>query len=261
MKVTIIGVGGLGSSLARGLVLSDHGRHSDIELTLCARRPGSLDAFAGKARLAFDTQAAVEGADVVVLAVKPKGTPELLAHLNGFIDANAVVVSCAAGVPLSRLQGHPAVARALPNVGAQERASTTALCFGAGCLPARDRPRLHEVFSAVGVVREVADEGSLHVVTAVGASGPAFLLLACEALADAGVEAGLPRVEALAWARAALTAAAARLDDGAEPQAVRATITSPAGTTAAGLRALEDRAVRAAYADAVRAAVARSKEL
>lgn len=287
MKVTIIGVGGLGGALARGLLASSSvrggGGGGDVDdpvaLTLCARRPGSLDAFAPatsatsattnaptpatakQARLTFDPREAVAGADVVVLAVKPKGTPELLAHVTPALAEGAVVVSCAAGVPLARLVGPPAVARAMPNIGAQVGASTTALCFGAGCLLARDRPRLVQVFSAVGAVREVVDEGWLHVVTAVGASGPAFLLLACEALADGAVAQGLPRAEALAWARAALVAAAARLDDGVEPQLVRAQVTSPAGTTAAGVAALEGRAVRAGFLEAVAAAVARSREL
>ncbi|MDP2344675.1 MAG: pyrroline-5-carboxylate reductase [Deltaproteobacteria bacterium] len=260
MKVTIIGVGGLGSALAAGLV--DAG--ADISLTLCARKPLGLEAFAGRARLLFDTREAVADADVVVLAVKPKGTPELLAHLSPALPKDAVVVSCAAGVTLARLVGHPVVARAMPNIGAQQRASTTALCFGSGCLMARDRPRLTQVFAAVGAVREIADEGLLHVVTAVGASGPAFVLLACEALADAAVEQGLSRNEALAWARAAVVAAAARLGndgDGIEPQAVRAQVTSPAGTTAAGLAALESHTVRAAFCEAVRAATQRSREM
>jgi pyrroline-5-carboxylate reductase len=149
----------------------------------------------------------------------------------------------------------------MPNIGALKATSTTALCLGAGCVAARDLPRLRRVFQSVGVVRDVVDENALHAITAVGASGPAFVLVAVEALVDAGVEAGLPRVEALAWARGALTAAAARLDDGIEPQAIRALVTSPAGTTAAGLAKLEEHGVRAAFLAAGRAAVARSREL
>jgi pyrroline-5-carboxylate reductase len=86
-------------------------------------------------------------------------------------------------------------------------------------------------------------------------------LLALEALVDAGVEQGLPRADALAFARGALLAAAARVGDGVEPAAVRATVTSPAGTTAAGLAVLERAGVRAGFLDAVRAATERSKEL
>jgi pyrroline-5-carboxylate reductase len=258
MKITIIGVGGLGSALAAGLLASGD---ADIDLTLCARREGMLDPFRGRARLLVDARAAVVDADVVVLAVKPKGTPELLGHIAPAVSREAVVVSCAAGVTLQRLAGHGAIARAMPSIGAQKRASTTAICLGPGCSGARDLPRLRRIFEAVGTVREVADESWLHVITAVGASGPAFLLLACEALVDAGVEQGLPRHEALAWARGALTAAAARLEEDVEPLALRALVTSPGGTTAAGLARLEERAVRAAMQAAVRAAADRSREL
>ena len=133
-----------------------------------------------------------------------------------------------------------------------------------GLVPANElffQPNSDPVFARQFGPRNRRDANGFHAVTAVGASGPAFLLLACEAMADAAVEAGLPRDDALAWARAALVAAAARWGPGLEPQQIRATITSPAGTTAAGLSALESGAARAAFADAVRAAVARSREL
>jgi pyrroline-5-carboxylate reductase len=263
MKVTIIGVGGLGGAIAAGLVQGQRSgaAHDVVDLSLCARRDETLAPFVGRARTFADARAAVEGADVVVLAVKPTGTPALLAEIAPSLGAGAIVVSCAAGVPLARLAGHAAVARAMPNIGALKAASTTAICLGPGCVPDRDRPRLHRVFEAVGVVREVTDEAALHAITAVGASAPAFLLVAVEALVDAGVEAGLPRADALAWARGALVAAAARLDDGVEPQAIRALVTSPAGTTAAGVAQLEEHAARAAFQAAVRAAVARSRAL
>jgi pyrroline-5-carboxylate reductase len=265
MKVTIIGIGGLGSAIAAGLVGAvaavDAAGDEAIALTLCGRREASIAPFAERARTTTDARRAVADADVVVLAVKPAHTPALLADVSSALAADAVVVSCAAGVPLSRLLGHAAVARAMPNIGALRAASTTALCLGTGCVVERDLPRLRRVFQAVGSVREVADEKALHAITAVGASGPAFVLLAIEALADGGVEAGLPRAEAVAWARGALLAAAARLDDGTEPQAIRALVTSPAGTTAAGLGQLEEHGARAAYLAAVRAAVARSREL
>lgn len=258
MNVTLIGVGGLGSALAAGLV-----EDPSLRVTLCARRPGTLDPFRARAHVTDDVVAAVAAADVVVLAVKPKGIPELFSHLESAVRADAVVVSCAAGVSVDRLVGRRgvAVARAMPNIGAHARVSTTAIYLGGACIPARDRPRLEAVFRAVGDVKEVVDEGALHAVTAVAASGPAFLLLAVEALVDAGVEQGMSRPDAIAFARGALIAAAARLPPATEPSTTRTTVTSPAGTTAAGLAALEDRAVRAAFADAVRAAVARSRQL
>jgi pyrroline-5-carboxylate reductase len=253
VKVAILGVGGLGSALAHGLV-------GKVEaLALSDRHPEKLTPFSGAALLTADPLEAARGADVVVLAVKPKATAELAAAISAAVAPGALLVSCAAGIPVSSLPG--AAARAMPSIGASRGASTTAVFLGPRCVPERDRPRVVEVFAAVGKVREVPDEAWLHAVTAVAASGPAFLLVAVEALVDAGVEAGLPRTDALAFAAGAIQAAAARLDDGVEPANLRALVTSPAGTTAAGLAALEKGAVRAAFLDAVRAAVARSKEL
>jgi pyrroline-5-carboxylate reductase len=266
MKVTIVGVGGLGTALASGLLAADpNGAARGVALTLCARRPETAARFIGRARVEPDARQAVAGADIVVLAVKPGATPALLADVAAAAAADAVVVSCAAGISLSTLAaaaaGAFALARAMPNIGAQKGASTTALCLGQRSVVARDLPRLQRVFASVGDVRVVENEQWMHAITAIGASGPAFLWLAVEALVDAGVEAGLPRTEALAWARGALTAAASRLDVDVEPQVLRAAVTSPAGTTAAGLARLEDRAVRAAFLEAARAAASRSRDL
>ena len=255
MKIAIIGVGGLGGALAEGLLARG------ATLSLCDRHVEKLARFVGRAETHLEPGAAVQGADVVVLAVKPKVTPATCKQVAVHAPAGALVVSCAAGVPVAALPAAGPAARAMPNIGAARGFSTTAVFLGPRTERERDLARLAEVFSAVGAVREVAEEAWLHVVTAVAASGPAFLLLAVEAMADAAVEAGLPRGDALAYAAGALRAAAARLEDGAEPGALRAEVTSPGGTTAAGLAALEDRGARAAFQDAVRSAVARAREL
>ncbi len=251
MKVAILGVGGLGSAMAAGLA------RQGIALALADRHPDKLEPFSATAEIYADPAAAAAAADVVVLAVKPKATAALARSLT--LGPDAVLVSCAAGIPTASLPG--AAARAMPSIGAAVGASTTAVFLSERCVPARDLPRILEVFGALGPVREVFDEKHLHAATAVAASAPAWLLVAVEALVDGGVEAGLPRADALAFARGALEAAAARLEEGAEPQALRALVTSPAGTTAAGHAALERAGVRAAFQEAVRAAVARSQEL
>ncbi len=261
LQLTIIGVGGLGRALAAGTVDNIAGGAADIALTLCARRPGCLDAFAGSARVVYDVEAAVVGADVVVLAVKPKDTVAVLRQLQPTLSPTTLVVSCAAGVSLSRLTAMSAVARAMPNLGALRGVSTTAICLGPTDDQARDRARLHLVFGAVGTVKEVLDEQQLHAITAVAASGPAWLLMAVEALVDGAVEQGVARADALVWARGALLAASARLDDGVEPLSVRAQVTSPGGTTAAGLAILEQAGLRSAIQRAVAAAVDRSRAL
>lgn len=255
MKIAIIGVGGLGGALAEGLLARG------ATLSLCDRHAEKTARFVGRAETHLEPSPAVAGADVVVLAVKPKVTPRTCREIAARLGPATLVVSCAAGVPVAALDCPGPAARAMPNIGAARGVSTTGVFLGPRTERERDLSRLAEVFSAVGAVREVPDEAWLHVVTAVAASGPAFLLLAVEALVDGGVEAGLPRADALAYAAGALRAAAARLEEGAEPAGLRAEVTSPGGTTAAGLACLEARAVRAAYQEAVRAAVARAREL
>ena len=149
----------------------------------------------------------------------------------------------------------------MPNIGARVKASTTAVVLGASSNTVRDDNRLQRVFGAVGTVKRISDEQQLHAITAVAASAPAWLLLAVEALVDGAVEQGIARGDALTWARGALVAAAARLDDGVEPLTLRAQVTSPAGTTAAGLAVLEAAGVRSAVQRAVAAAADRSRAL
>jgi pyrroline-5-carboxylate reductase len=257
MKVAIVGVDGLGGALARGL------SRSGIELALCDRHPEKLAAVDVRFATNADATTTVAGADVVLLCVKPKATVALASSLAPALLADALVVSCAAGVSTGALAAalpSHAVARAMPNVGAAAGASATGVFLGPRCDGARDRARLRTVFDAVGSTHEVLDEELLHAITAVGGSGPAFVLVVIEALIDAGIEQGLARADALAFASGALRAAAARVADGTEPAEVRAQITSPGGTTAAGLARLEERAVRAAFLDAVRSATARSRE-
>lgn len=260
MNVTIIGVGGLGAALARGLV----GRAA---LTLMDRHPEKLAPILALAAgpgpavraVAADGVEAVRSADVVLLCVKPKDTRAMAATVAPAMPAEALLISCAAGVGIAGLRDDGAVARAMPNIGAAKGASTTAVFFGGGCVRPRDSDRVRAVLGAVGSVIEVADEAWLHAATAIAASGPAFVLLGIEAMLDAGIEAGLPREVALAFAAGALRAAATRLEEGTEPSELRRQVTSPNGTTAAGLEKLAP--ARALYVDAIRAALARSREL
>lgn len=256
MKVTIVGVGGLGGALAQGLLRGGH------SLTLVDRHPEKLAlilALGSAARTATDAATGVAGAEVVLLTVKPKDTRAMASSLASALAPDALLVSCAAGIALAGLRDGAAVARAMPNIGAAKGASTTAVFLGPSCARGRDLARIQATLGAVGSVIEVTDEDWLHAAAALAASGPAFLLLGVESLVEAGLEAGLPRAMALAFAAGALRAAAARLEEGIEPSALRAQVTSPNGMTAAGLGKLE--AARALYVDAVRAAITRSREL
>jgi pyrroline-5-carboxylate reductase len=201
-------------------------------------------------------------ADGHVVAVKPDDVP---AACRALADrAAAPVLSIAAGVRLNTLEsalaaGTPVV-RAMPNTPALVGAGAAALAGGAH---ARETELVwaESILGAVGTVVRV-DESLLDAVTGLSGSGPAYVFLVAEALIDAGVLAGLPRPVSTALATQTLLGAARMLvETGETPEALRAMVTSPGGTTAAGLRQLEAAGVRAALLEAVSAATARSREL
>lgn len=260
--ITLVGCGGLGAALARALA-----KEPRFSLTVVEKHPEKVVAAVGEggARFVADGTAGVRGADLVVLAVKPQVTPGVLAALAPGLAPGALVVSCAAGVTLRSLcRSAPgvAVARAMPNTGAALGVSTTALCLGGE--PSQDHHRrgVAEVFGVMGEVLFLEDEDLLHAATAVAGSGPAFFLRALEGLLRGAAAAGLREADAHALATGALRAASALVDrGGASPEELRRRITSPKGTTAAGLAVMEEARLPGAFQDAVAAAVERSREL
>ena len=147
----------------------------------------------------------------------------------------------------------------MPNTPALVRRAATAIAGGTAATDAH-LATAERILGAVGVVVRVP-EIHLDAVTGLSGSGPAYVFLVAEALIDAGVLAGLPRPVADTLARETILGAATLLAEGESPETLRAAVTSPGGTTAAGLHALESHGVRAAILDAVRAAAARSREL
>ena len=201
-------------------------------------------------------------ADGAVLAVKP-GTAVSAARAAGETGCRRVL-SIAAGVTIAALEAAlPAstpVVRAMPNTPALIRAGAAAIAGGSAAGEA-DLAWAEGVLGAVGVVVRVG-EHLLDAVTGLSGSGPAYVFLVAEALVDAGVFVGLPRDLASTLAIQTLLGSARLLAEGHDgPEALRAAVTSPGGTTAAGLAELEDRAVRAAFLAAVRAATERSRAL
>jgi pyrroline-5-carboxylate reductase len=196
-----------------------------------------------------------------VLAVKPGDVPTAAAALAA--AGVERVVSIAAGVRLATLEGSlpgVPVVRAMPNTPALVGAGVTAIAAGTSAGEA-DLAWAEEVLGAVGRVVRVG-EPLLDAVTGLSGSGPAYVFLVAEALVDAGVLVGLPRDLSTTLALQTLLGAARLLvETGEGPEALRAAVTSPGGTTAAGLRVLESAGVRAAFLDAVSAATERSKQL
>ena len=205
---------------------------------------------------------AVVTAGSAVVAVKPGDVP---AVARAVADAGARrVLSVAAGVTTRSIEaaaGRPlAVVRAMPNTPALIGAGAAAISPGSAA-GEDDLTWAEEVLGAVGVVVRVP-EAALDAVTGLSGSGPAYVFLVAEAMIEAGVLAGLPREVAETLTFHTLLGSSRLLTDGAStPAELRAAVTSPGGTTAAGLRELEHRGVRAAFLDAVAAAAERSREL
>jgi pyrroline-5-carboxylate reductase len=209
----------------------------------------------------------VIGADFVaaagaVIAVKPN---DVEAACSAVAEAGCErVLSIAAGVTLGRLQdalgGDIRVVRAMPNTPALVGAGAAAIAGGATATD-DDLAWAESILAAVGTVVRLP-EHLLDAVTGLSGSGPAYVFLVAEALIEAGVLVGLPRDVSAALATQTLLGASRLLTEtGDTPEALRAMVTSPGGTTAAGLRVLESAGVRAAFLDAVSAATDRSKEL
>ena len=205
---------------------------------------------------------AVWSSQVVLLAVKPQQL-EAVAAATPPGQPGRLLVSVLAGVTLARLEGlFPGwrCVRAVPNTPALVRCGLTGLACGDGVTDA-ERHWLEALFAAVGEVLPLP-ESQLDAFLALTSSGPAFVALVAEAMADGAVAAGLPRVLALRLAHRTLAGTAALLDQQAlHPAQLKDMVSSPAGTTIAGLRVLESAGLRSALIEAVAAAAARSRQL
>ena len=207
---------------------------------------------------------AVRWAQVVVLAVKPQVLPAVLAEIAPALRPETLVLSIAAGFPSARIEsalgGHRRIVRAMPNTPALVGAGATAISAGAGASEA-DVASVLNLLRGTGLVVRV-DEKLMDGVTGLSGSGPAYGFLAIEALSDAGVREGLPRDVATRLAAQTLLGAAKMvLETGEHPGKLKDMVTSPGGTTIAGVAALEKHGLRAALLAAVEAASQRSREL
>jgi len=259
MKLQLVGGGRMGEALLTGLMVG--GWAPDAEFGVVEKieeRRQELAAYFPEVRITSEP----EKADGAVIAVKPGDVDDACAAVAA--AGCERVLSIAAGVTIAQLEaalgGEIPVIRAMPNTPATVRAGAAAIAPGTYA-DEEDLEWAASILRAVGVV-VVVPEKLLDAVTGLSGSGPAYVFLVAEALIDAGVLAGLPRETSKALATQTLLGAARLLDEsGEDAEALRAAVTSPGGTTAAGLRVLEQRAVRAALLDAVMAATERSRQL
>ncbi len=263
-QIAFVGAGQMATALARGLVRADFCAASRIRvhdpsqeaLSRFADAVGAIQSLEGNRQ-------AIELADIVLLAVKPQQLPGVAEEIRGSLTAGQLVVSIAAGVTLAKLcqwLGTERVVRVMPNTPCLVGKGVSAYSLGAGATPA-DAEAVQRMMGSVGLALRV-DEPLLDCVTGLSGSGPAYIYLLIEALADGGVRVGLPRQTALALAAHTVRGAAEMvLAEGEHPAVLKDRVTSPGGTTIVGLQVLEQRGTRAAVMAAVVAATERAREM
>lgn len=262
MNVGFLGCGHIAQALARGWTrpgLATGQRPGLVFFDVVPARSASLADLAAGRNVATVTDLAA-ASDFIVLAVRPQDATSALTALSPALT-DRPLVSLAAGVRVSALQRQlpqgAAVGRIMPNVNVA--LGRGALLFAAGSL-GEDAQTVHDLFALVGEVVPI-DEDLFDAATAVAGSGPGFVALFIEALERAGVEAGLSASAARTLAQAVFAGTGLLVQEEGDAAAVKRGICTPGGMTAAGVAALEERAVPAAIAAAVRAAIARAAEL
>jgi pyrroline-5-carboxylate reductase len=263
-KIGFVGGGNMAGALIRGLVQSgtvtaEQIRASDVSEERLAELRGKHGVHT-----TTDNEEIARWADVVVIAVKPQIVDRILAPIAAALAEGDLVVSIAAGVPIeaieARLPAGARVVRAMPNTAAMALAGATAIAPGAHATP-HDVEVARALFEAVGRC-VVLDEALLDAVTGLSGSGPAYVMLMIEALADGGVKVGLGRdVALLLAAQTVYGAAKLQLETGEHPGRLKDMVTSPGGTAIAGLHTLEAGGLRRTLIDAVEVASLRSAEL
>lgn len=263
-RIAFIGGGNMSEALIAGLLQSGRARPDQLSASdiLSVRRDYLKSAYC--IHTTNDNREAAYSRDIIILSVEPQVLDHVMAELAPVVNASQLVISVAAGFPIARitkgLHAAARVIRAMPNTPSIVREGSTALSYNVG-LPDHDRRMARAVFESVGKVVEI-EERLMDAVTALSGSGPAYVFVIIEALADGGVKMGLSRQAAeLLAAQTVLGAARMLLDTGEHPGRLKDRVASPGGTTIAGLAKLEEGGLRAALISAVEAATTRAHEL
>ena len=264
MKAAFIGAGVMGEAIIKGVLEKGLLSPSDICASdKVAQRLEYLHSTYG-IEVTEDKTAALGGADVIILAVKPQNLAELIPALKGKFDREQLVISIVAGAALKTLSesmGHDSIVRAMPNTPAQIGAG---ICVWTASSRINDKQRemAKSVLTALGKQIYVPNEDYIDMATAVSGSGPGYIFLIIESLTDAAVRIGLPADIANELVlETVLGAARLTRETGKSPGELREDVTSPGGTTAAGLAKLNDGKLGDLLAAAVDAAYIRAKEL
>ena len=263
-RVGFLGAGNIGDAIIKGMIQSglvpaDAVSASDV-------RADRLDQLAQQygIRKAESNAALVRESDVIVFAVKPQIMAGVVGEIAPVVDERKLLISVAAGVATATLRAHLArparLIRVMPNTPALVLEGVTAIARAQGLQPG-DLETAQELFGAVGRV-VVLDEEAMDAVTGLSGSGPAYIAIVIESLADGGVKMGLDRVTAMTLAaQTVLGSARLVLETGLHPGQLKDMVASPGGTTIAGIAALEEGGIRRTFINAVERATQRSREL
>lgn len=262
-SISFVGGGRMAEALISGLLSSKSYKAEQIHVADPDTVRGDHLKRQYGVRIGLTNQEAAVCGDVVVLAVKPQVMAEALRDIGEVLEKR-LVISVVAGVPLRRIieacGPQTRIIRAMPNTPAMVGEGMTVLASGPG-IEENEVACARRIFESVGRVVPV-EERFMDAVTGLSGSGPAYVFLMIEAMADGGVKMGLPRETAsLLAAQTVLGAARMVLETGDHPARLKDQVASPGGTTIAGLHRLEQGSLRAALIDAVEAATKRSQEL
>jgi pyrroline-5-carboxylate reductase len=263
--IGFIGAGNMAETLMGGLIGSNRSQPDHL---ICSDvRTARLDELSHRygVQTTKDNKAVIDASDIVIYAVKPQIMGSVLKETVDSLDPSKLIISIAAGVPLAAiekvLRKELRLIRAMPNVCVAVEAGATAITASAGVKP-EDVEMARMVFQSVGRCIVLKEDHLLDAVTGLSGSGPAYIFLILDALSDAGVKMGLFREDARELAaQTVLGAAKMLLETGLNPGQLKDMVTSPGGTTIAGLHALEQGGLRATLINAVEAATLRSEAL
>jgi pyrroline-5-carboxylate reductase len=264
MRVGIVGAGVMAEAVIAGLLADRAVEPGQLIASHPRRERREVLAERHGVKAVTRNVDALDGVEIVVLAVKPQMLARVMRELRGALTTNQVVLSIVAGATIRTLVeglAHPAVVRAMPNTPSQIRRGIAAWAASESCT-ARQRDLARAVLRALGEERQVADEELVAMATALSGTGPTYLFAVMEALVDAGVHLGFPRDLAHDLVAATLVGSAeyAQQSD-LHPAQLRNAVTSPGGTSAAAIYELEKGRIRTVLSDAVWAAYRRTLEL
>jgi pyrroline-5-carboxylate reductase len=264
MKLAVLGAGKMGQALVAGLLGS--GWRKPEEITVTARSPERITELVDRYGVegTLDNAAAVAGASVIVLAVKPQDIDALLSEIADHVTPQQTILSVVAAIPTSHIETRLSMAvpviRAMPNTPSVVHEGMAGISGGRHSED-KDVALCAEVLSHVGRV-VVVQESYLDAVTAISGSGPAYFALLAEAMIEAGILLGLSReISTELVVQTMLGSAKMLRDEEMHPVELREMVTSPGGTTTRAIRVLEQSGVRAAFLNAIQAAMERSQEL